>query len=157
MNRRLPAATLVCADTAGCSKLVVDGLSRLGRRSTVVHTPLDAIVRLQATTPPVGAALVSLQDVGFDISAFFELLKDDYPHVRRIAVAQREKRRQVSIAVHSCPHDVILWSPWDRPDFLEILGDALDGRKPGESESQHRSRLSFKDGTSCCGGPTEDR
>lgn len=86
----------------------------------------------------VNAALVPLQDVGLDISAFFELLRDEYPRVRRIAFAQRDPKRQGSGSTHSCPHDVILWSPWDRAGFLQILGDALDGRPSRESPIRSR-------------------
>jgi len=133
-----PVATLLYADAAGRSRFLVAGLSRLGRSWTVVHTPLAAVIRLEDTTVAVNAALVPLQDVGFDISAFFELLRDEYPRVRRIAFAQRDPKRQGSGSTHSCPHDVILWSPWDRANYLKILGDALDGRPSRESPIRSR-------------------
>jgi hypothetical protein len=90
-----------------------------------VHTPLDALARLQDVATTVDAALVSLQDANFDISAFFVFLKGEYPCIRRIAFAQHEPRKERLVSAHSCEHDMILWDPWDRADFVEILKDAL--------------------------------
>jgi hypothetical protein len=123
-----PASTLICADGAGCSELIARGLSLFGRSSTVVYSPLDAIVRLQDVTTTIDAVVVSLQDPEFDISAFFGFLKDEHPHIRRIAFAEHEPRGKISATVRSCQHDMILWDPWDRADFVEILKDAIDCR-----------------------------
>lgn len=90
-----------------------------------MHTPLDALARLQDATTTIDAALVSLQDVNFDISAFFGFSKGEYRCIRRIAFAQHEPRKERFVSAHSCEHDMILWDPWDRADFIEILKDAL--------------------------------
>lgn len=83
--------TLICADTAGCSTFLADGIASLGRNSLVVHAPLDAIVRLQDVTMNIDAAFVSLQDDNFDISLFFAFLRDEHPDVRRIAFANMDR------------------------------------------------------------------
>ena len=123
-----PVSTLIYADAAGCSSHLTAGINGLGRNSIVINTSLDAIVRLEDAAMTIDAAFVSLQDADFDISAFFDFLKDEYPNVRRIAFAQHESRYSATVPVHACLHDMILWDPWDRASFAEILKDALDCR-----------------------------
>jgi hypothetical protein len=125
---RPPASTLIYADTAGCSKFLAAGLSRFGRRSTVVHDDHNVSARLEDVSTFVDAAFVSLQDPSFDISAFFAFLSDRHPRIRRIAFAQHKPRKGGEIPPQFCRHDMILWDPWDRADFVEILKDALNCR-----------------------------
>ena len=120
--------TVIYADAAGCSKPLAAGLSLLGRRSVVARTPLDAIRWLQDKAIAVDAVFASLQDDATNISALFEFTKDEHPFVRRIAFAQHNPRKQGALLVHLCQHEMIIWDPWDRADFLEILKDAIDCR-----------------------------
>jgi hypothetical protein len=119
---------MVYADAADCSKSVAAGLALLGRSSTIVHTPLDVVRGLQNKTIAVDAVFVSLQDDGANISALFEFIKDEHPLVRTIAFAQHNPHKDGTQPVHLCQHDMILWDPWDRADFIEILKDAIDCR-----------------------------
>lgn len=120
--------TLVYADAAGCSKPLAAGLSLLGRSSTIVHTPLDAIRWIQDNTIAVDAIFVSLQDDESNISALFEFIKDEHPRVRRIAFAEHDPRNDASQPGHLCQHDMLLWDPWGRADFIELLKDAIGCR-----------------------------
>jgi hypothetical protein len=88
---------------------------------------LDAIVALQNSDAKIGAVFVSLQDPPFDISAFFALVREEHPRVRRIAFAEHKGIAPMK-SVWSCEHDMLLWDPWSEPDYLEILRDALDWR-----------------------------
>lgn len=128
--------TLIFADAAECSATLAAGIAALGRRSIVVHTPLDALFRLQNGAATVDAVFVSLQDA--DGAAFFEFLRDEHPCVRRIAFAQHESTQVDSPLTAACQHDMILWDPWDREDFSETLKDALNCRA-------HRKRSSWSD------------
>jgi hypothetical protein len=122
------ATTIIYADAAGRSTLIGSELSRLGRHSVLVHHPLEAIAVLQNPHMVVDAAFVSLQDVGTDIVSFFAFLKDEHPAVRRIAFAQHRTKDDSTAAVQTCQQDMILWDPWDRDSFSEILEDALNCR-----------------------------
>lgn len=135
---QLPASTLIYADAAGCSGFLAAGIAGLGKNAIIVHTPLDAINLLENVSMAIDAAFVSLQDASFAICDFFGLLKDEFPRIRRIAFAQHESKREVSASVHACEHEMILWDPWDRGGFSEILKDALDCRI-------HRTRSSWSD------------
>ena len=135
---RPPVSTLIYADTAGCSELLGAGLARLGRHSTIVRSPAEAITLLRYARIHVDAAFVSLQDVGSEISTFFGCLKEYHPRIRRIAFAQHGSKCRLLPSVHSCEHEMILWDPWERIDFDEILESTLD-RRP------HRPRSSWPD------------
>ena len=133
-----PMSTLIYSDAAGCAKLIAKGVADLGRNSIIVHTLLDAILRLQDVAMTIDAVFVSLEDSDFDISAFFDFLKEEHPHVRRIAFARHSVNDVRSERTRACQHDMILWDPWDRTDFSEILKDALDCRV-------HLTRSSWSD------------
>jgi hypothetical protein len=90
-----------------------------------MRTPLDVIVGLQDSGTTVDAVFASLQDDVWNTSALFYFLKGEYPQVRRIAFAQRNLPKDGARLAHSCQHDMILWDPWARTDFGEILKDAL--------------------------------
>ena len=141
-REQAPVSSLVYADAAGCSKSLTAGLVGLGKNSTLVRTPFGARALLENVDLTVDAAFLSLQDPEVDISSFFGFLKNEHPSVRRIAfaehVATSEGASARAAAVHACPHDMILWDPWDRSDFDEILKDALDCRV-------HRTRSSWSD------------
>jgi len=132
------ATTMIYADAAGCSTLIDSELSRLGRHSVLVHHPLEAMAVLQNARMVVDAAFVSLQDVGIDIASFFTFLNDEHPAVRRIAFAQHGAKDVNTTAVQTCQQDMILWDPWDRDSFSEILEDALHRRL-------HRTESSWSD------------
>ncbi len=93
-----------------------------------MHTPLDAIRGLQDNAIAVDAVFASLQDDKLNISALFQFIKDEHPLVRRIAFAQHDPRKDGTQPVHLCQHDMILWDPWDRADFIELLKDAIGCR-----------------------------
>lgn len=123
---RPAVSCLILADNAGCSNFLTAGITALRINSISVHTPLDAIVCLQDVTTTTVAVFVSLQDASFDISTFFDFLKDEYPQVRRIAFAQHKSQYIGAKSVNTCQHDMVLWDPWDRGNFTEILQDILD-------------------------------
>jgi hypothetical protein len=131
-------STLICADITECSRFLAAGIAGLGRNSIIVHSPLDAIILLQNVNLAIDAAFVSLQDADFDISTCFDFLKDEHPLVRRIRFAQHECKNDGAASVHACRRDMILWNPWDRTNFAEILKDALDCHV-------HRTRSSWSD------------
>ncbi len=120
--------TLIYADEAGCSIRLAVGLALLGRSSKVIRTPLDAIVALQDGRIAVDAVFAPLQDDESNTSALFDFVKDEYPRVRRIAFARHDPRQASFTSAPLCQHDMILWDPWDRTDFVEILKDALNCR-----------------------------
>lgn len=122
------AMTLIYSDTAEFAKIIKTGLSRFGRTSTVVNTPLHTIFQLQDETTTIDAMIVSLHDSRLDITVFFEFLKEEYPNVERIGSAYHRPLRQDLVSAHTCQHDMVLWDPWFRTDFIEILKDALDCR-----------------------------
>jgi len=121
-------STLIYADTAGCWSHVAAGIVRLGRNALVVRNVLDAIVRLEDTAITIDAAFVSSQDAKaeIDIATFFELLKDEYPHVRRIAFAQPDSIADSPAAAPACSHEMLLLNQSGSGDFAEILDNALD-------------------------------
>lgn len=141
-----PASTLLYADAAGCSKLLAAGLARLGRHTTTVHSPAEAITLLRYARTVVDIAFVSLQDAGSEISTLFGCLKEYHPRTRRIAFAQHASKCKLPPSVRSCEHEMILWDPWERMDFDEILESAFDRRpdRPRSSWSDSDLFSSFR-------------
>lgn len=115
----------IYADAAECSSLLVACLSRLGRTSRVIRTPLDVIVGLQDSGATVDAVFASLQDDVWNTSALFYFLKDEYPQIRRIAFTQRNLRKDEARLAHPCQDATIRWDPCDRRDLGENLKNAL--------------------------------
>ena len=132
---------LLRADVGGCWVLLASGLARTGHSPIVVHTHLGAIRRLSDKEQPVDAVLVSLQDRESDIVAFFDFVHDEHPKVRRIAFAQHAQSQESSGISSGCQHDMILWDPWTRPDFLDVLTNALGCDHPPTRSSWSDTRL----------------
>lgn len=127
-------ASLVYADTAHCSDLLVAELTRLNKRTFTVRHPLEAIHLLEDTGLTIDAAFMSLQDARSDIVRLFSFLQDDHWAVRRVAFAQHEARYDNPPGLQSCAHQMILWDPWDRTSCGELLEGALNcQRLPTES------------------------
>jgi hypothetical protein len=120
--------TLIFTGASGCSSLLTNGLSQLGRISTMVCSPLDTIRELQDGTVTIDAVFASPRNDSANISALFEFLKEEHPTVRRIAYGQHDSSSTTDMSLHSCQHDMFLWDPWDRAHFIEILKDALNCR-----------------------------
>ncbi len=120
------AHVLVYNDESGHSAHVASGLSRLGTRTVVVHTPLEAVVTLQNESDPVHAAFIPLDSSNFDMAAFCAFLRDAHPRVRRVAFATGSTRQNGTVLA-CAPHcERVLWTPRDRG----ALEDALDALGP---------------------------
>ena len=120
--------TLIYADAAGCSTRLAAGLALLGRSSKVIRTPLEVVARLQDDRIAIDAVFSSLQDGRSNTAALFDFLTDEYPRVRRVAFSRHDLWRTSSSMDAFCQYDMVLWDPWDRADFVEILKDAIDCR-----------------------------
>jgi hypothetical protein len=119
-------ASLVYADTAHCSDLLVAELTRLKRRTFTVRHPLEAIRLLEDTGLTIDAVFMSLQDASSDVVRLFAFLQDEYWAVRRVAFAQHDAAYENPLALQSCKHQMILWDPWDRASFGEVLEGAMN-------------------------------
>lgn len=117
--------SLVYADLNGSSKLIVAGLSRLGRRALIVHTPLDAVVRLQRASEEIEEAFVPLQPVRFDMAAFCAFLQDEYPGIKRIAFSEDESEREARSTLWLCQRKLLLAQAERRAALEEVLEDVI--------------------------------
>ena len=72
---------------------------------------------------------------------FFAFLRDEYWAVRRIAFAQHDAGYANPSALQSCAHQMILWDPWDRASFGELLEGALNCQELRVESSWSDSRL----------------
>jgi hypothetical protein len=134
-------ATLVYADTAKCSDILVAELTRLGKRTFTVRHPLEAIRLLEDPGVTIEAAFMSLQDASSDVVRLFAFLQEEYWGVRRIAFAQHDARYANPPALQSCAHQMILWDPWDRTSFGDLLEDALNSQQVRSESSWSDIRL----------------
>lgn len=134
-------ASLVFTDAARCSEILTKELHRLGKRTFSVRHPLEAIDLLENKNQRIDAAFMSLQDVSNDVVEFFLFLQDEFLGTRRIAFAQHEAIYSNPPALQACAHEMILWDPWARPNFDELLEGALNAQPRLSQTNWSDSRL----------------
>jgi hypothetical protein len=116
-------------------------LLRLNKNSFTVRHPLEAIHLLEDPAMTIDAAFMSLQDASSDVVRFFAFLQDEYWAVRRIAFAQHDAEYENPPTLQSCTHQMILWDPWDRASFGEVLEGALNCQRLQTESSWSDIRL----------------
>lgn len=93
-------STVLVISNAGLNyrSLIMD-LLRLGRRAVTARSPLGAILQLQNHKPAIDLLLAPADDPKFSLLDFFTFVKEEFPHVRRIAYAKSEVHAALRINV----------------------------------------------------------
>jgi hypothetical protein len=91
------ATVLVIANAGLSYRSLITDLFRLGRRAVTARSPLGAIVQLQDHTLAIDLLLAPSDDPKFGLLDFFTFVKDEFPHVRRIAYAKSDVHAALGI------------------------------------------------------------